>query len=722
MSEASTTELTDPEPPGRVAGAAAWTLALVRRVPFTASVVAVMLVLGVLTQTLWDGLQGRGLFSSVAYGLPAFSHGKLWTVVTGALFALEPAQYLPVAGGFALLVGFAELRMGTRRAAVATIGCQFVGIVGAALALWLLTSTTDWGWALRVSRNIDVGFSAGALGAFAAATAAVRRPWRGRLQFIVATYAVISFLYIGVLWDLEHLLGVGTGLLIGPLLMGRRLPLRVPRASRHEWRTLAAAAFLFGAVIRCVVYFIPADGPLGSAGSDDNTVSILITTFLSLLLVDGLRKGRRVAWRFGVGLSGFVVAVLSLGMALALTNPADNNLDLNGSDIPAFVVDAGLWVVQLGILLIGRRAFRSPSRRRLRKRGPLVGDDRELARTLLQRDGGTSLSWMTTWEGNHWYVPRDEHGEPGGYVAYQVHQGTALGLSDPIARTALERVGVLESYVNFWEAQGRVPCLFSVTQETADWATARGWQSLVVAEEAVIDLPDLEFKGKSWQDIRTALNRAGKESVEYRSGPLAQMPRGILSQVRAISEMWVGERELPEMGFTLGGVGEALDPEVVVGLAIDADHTVHGITSWLPAYDPDGVVVGRTLDVMRRLPEGFRPTTEFLIASACLEFKEQGCAYVSLSGAPLAHEPDEQSASTLDNLLGALGNALEPVYGFRSLESFKQKFKPRPNPLYLVFPDESHLPRIGLALTRAYVPNTSLHRLATLAVKARAGR
>jgi hypothetical protein len=30
-------------------------------------------------------------------------------MVTGALFALEPAQYLPVAGGFALLVGFAEL-------------------------------------------------------------------------------------------------------------------------------------------------------------------------------------------------------------------------------------------------------------------------------------------------------------------------------------------------------------------------------------------------------------------------------------------------------------------------------------------------------------------------------------------------------------------------------------------------------------------------------------
>lgn len=717
MSELTATEGSGPV---RSAGLAARAGALLRRVPFTASVVGVMLLLGLLTGTLWSGLHDRPLFDTVAYGLPAFRVGRVWTLVSGSLFALEPAQYLPVAGGFALLVGFAELRLGTRRAAIAAVATQALGIFGAAVVLWILTSVSDWGWALRVHDDLDVGFSAGALGAFAAATVAVRPPWSARLRFIVGTYAVISFLYIGVLWDLEHLIGVFSGLLLGPFLVGRRPQLRVPRVSRHEWRTLAAAIFLIGAVIRLVIYYLPADGPLGSATAEDGPWAVIVTSVISLLLANGLRKGKRISWRIAVGLSGFVVAVLVLALVAVTFDPTDTTVDLGLPDIPTFTVDVLLWIVQLTILVLGRRAFRAPSKRKLRQRGPLRGDDREDAVALLRRDGGTSLSWMTTWEGNHWYVPRDDAGAAAGYVAYQLWQGTALGLSDPVAPTPLARVGVLESFVSFWETQGRVPCLFSVTQETADWATARGWQSLVVAEEAVIDLPDLEFKGKSWQDIRTALNRAGKEDVEYRSGRLAEMPRGVLNQVRAISEMWVGERELPEMGFTLGGVQEALDPDVVVGLAVDSENTVHGITSWLPAYGPDGVVVGRTLDVMRRLPDGFRPTTEFLIASACLEFKEQGCAYVSLSGAPLAHSPDEQEATTLDNLLNALGNALEPVYGFRSLESFKQKFKPRPNPLYLVFSDESHLPRIGLALTRAYVPNTSLRKLATVAIKARA--
>ena len=190
------------------------------------------------------------------------------------------------------------------------------------------------------------------------------------------------------------------------------------------------------------------------------------------------------------------------------------------------------------------------------------------------------------------------------------------------------------------------------------------------------------------------------------------MPRSVLAQVRAISEVWVSDKALPEMGFTLGGVDEALDPAAVVGIAIDGEGTVHGVTSWLPVHGPGGVVRGRTLDVMRRRPDGFRPVTEFLIASACLSFKEQGCELVSLSGAPLAHAGTSTESGPLVLLLDRLGEALEPLYGFRSLESFKAKFKPRDVPLYLVFPDEAALPRIGLALTEAYLPGTPLPKVA----------
>jgi len=228
----------------------------------------------------------------------------------------------------------------------------------------------------------------------------------------------------------------------------------------------------------------------------------------------------------------------------------------------------------------------------------------------------------------------------------------------------------------------------------------------------------LEFRGKAWQDVRTALNQGAKLGITHRLAPLLDQPRGLQTQVRAISSEWVEEKGLPEMGFTLGGVDEALDPQVRVGLAVDEDGIVHGVTSWMPVHRSGGEPIGWTLDVMRRRPGGFRSSMEFLISSACLTFRDEGCQLVSHSRAPLARAGDADSAidrGPLDGFLDRLDGTLEPYYGSRSLLAFKAKFQPRFEPLFLVFPDEVALPRIGVALSRAYLPDAGLRAFVTLA-------
>ena len=692
---------------------------VVRAFPFTIGVVGLMLVLGVATQTLWDALVDRDLLDSVAYGLPALQDGRWWTPVSGAFFALTPAQYLPVAGGAAILLGWSEWRLGTRRVAIASVGAHLVGVLGAALVL-LLFSGIGWGWADRTAEVLDVGFSAGALGAVAAASVTLVPPWRGRVRLLLSLYVVLAFLYIGLLWDLEHLLAVGFGLLLGPFLLGRRpAPIGV-RFSRHEWRMIAFTGFLIAAAVRLLHYFGPSDGPLGATTADTDAITVLVGAGVSLLLADGLRRGSRRAWHLAGALStlSLLAAIVALGIEVAAADEFSSGGTVIVSSVPELVVDIVLWTLQILVLVLGRAAFRARTSRRGRRAVLADMNDRETAVSLLKTHGGTTMSWMGTWESNRWFVVRDAAHEPLGYIAFQVHRGVAIALGDAVAADEPARLAVLDAFVDAQESQGLIVCFFSVTSEVERWGAARGYRDLVIAEEAIIDLPTLEFKGKQWQSVRTALNRAGKEGISYREGRLADMPRGILTQVRAISELWVGDKGLPEMGFTLGGVDEALDPDTVVGLALDADSTVHGVTSWLPVVAPGGQPRGWTLDVMRRLPDGFRPVTEFLIASACLAFKEQGADLVSLSGAPLAHAGgDTAESEPLDRLLGALGEALEPLYGFRSLESFKQKFSPRNEPVHLVFTDEAALPRIGLALTSAYLPGASMRDLAMAGLK-----
>lgn len=667
------------------------------RVPFTITVVALMLVIGVATGSLWMPLEHSSAWESVSYGLPAFRAGQWWTVVTGSFFAAVPVQYLAVAGGFLVLVGVAEWRMGTSRTVVVTITGQVLGVVLSA-ALLAVLSRGDWTWAVQTAQVRDVGFSAGALAAFTAAAVSFRPPWKLRVIVAIGLYVVGSTILLGSLADLEHIVGVAFGLAAGRWLAGRTAALRVRRTTRREMRLLTSGFFVVSAVVVLLGAALqPTEGPLGVFGGD-SWGSALIPAAIDLTVARGLHRGRRAWWRVALLLTSVSAALTGLLVVIDVWLGASDGLPYA---LLSLVLDLGA----AGLLLVGRSAFRNTGPGDALLTGRIGGAvDRARARELLVALGCPNrISWMTTWaESSRWQVP-----DVPGYLAYQVHARAALALGDPVAATAPDRRRLVEAFMDAVSEAGLTPALFSASTEVATLAGERGWLAVQVAEEAVIDLPTLSLRGKQWQSVRTALNQATKLGVEHRLVRLADEPAGVQAQVRAISDAWVVEGGLPEMGFTLGGVDEALDRDVRVGLAVGADGHVHGVTSWLPIHR-DGRCVGWTLDLMRRAEDSFRPTMEFLIASACLTFQEEGYAEVSLSGAPLAGEhADGVPPTAVDLVLERMSVLLEPLYGFRSLHQFKQKFRPRPEPLYLVVRDEAALPVVALALGRAYLPDAT---------------
>jgi lysylphosphatidylglycerol synthetase-like protein (DUF2156 family) len=404
-------------------------------------------------------------------------------------------------------------------------------------------------------------------------------------------------------------------------------------------------------------------------------------------------------WRFRwqLGLVGYVTAAVVFLSGLA--------------DVEhALAVLTGLALVPLL-----RRHTSRPHRRPRPPDEPAGRDEweeRTAAAALLRQHGSPSrLGWMTTWRGNEWFRSPDLTG----YVAHREHAGVALALADPIAPSRRERQEILDAYAAHCRRAGLVPCVFAAGEETRLAAQRLGWKAIRVAEEAVIELPGLCFRGKAWQDVRTALNHAGRDGVTFRMGRLLDEPASIRGQVEGISAEWVAGKALPELGFTLGGLTEALDPSVRVGIAVDESGRVHGFTSWLPVHRAgDGEVTGWTLDVMRRGPQSFRGVMEFLVASACLAFRAEGAQTVSLSASPLARSGDAV-CGRVDAWLDRLGSALEPCYGFRSLHAFKAKFQPRYEPLHLLYPSVLALPRIATALTAAYLPGVGLGELTRLA-------
>ena len=333
-----------------------------------------------------------------------------------------------------------------------------------------------------------------------------------------------------------------------------------------------------------------------------------------------------------------------------------------------------------------------------------LGDDakhQRMHQILTTGRGGDHLSWMTLWPGNLVWEAKDG----AGYVAYRLHSSTVLTLGEPVVNSGdATAQSLADEFGKFAEQQGWTLAWYSVGAEFA--AGRPGTSKLQVAEESIVSTELVTFRGKKFQDVRTARNRAGKEGIRAVWTTWNDAGTMIRSQIRALSEEWVSDKSLPEMGFTLGNLSTLHDPEVRLMLALDEHDNLHGVTSWLPVYE-DGALAGWMLDFMRRDPAGFRPVVEFLIAETLVQAHEDGLGWISLSGAPLAHEASGEE-NPLDIVTDVLGRTLEPLYGFRSLASFKRKFLPEYAPWFLVYTDPATLPAIGLAVSAAYVPDFSI--------------
>ena len=685
-------------------------LRFARTIPFTILFLLVFYGLAIGTGALFHPAAELSLFENVATGLPAFAAGRWWTIFTAPFFLSPPLGYLTILPLVVVGFGWAERRFGTGKTLVIALGGHLVGYLGGAGIVAAL-APTGWRWMERLSETLDAGPSCAAFTTLVFAIATLPSPWRLRARVAVLLWAGISLLYLGEIYDLEHAVAI-----IGAIIAVGYLPrFRHPagRPTQREWRLIAFWWLIAIGVMQVFDVLVPYDGPLGQHTVGEATVvDVVIDVVIIALIANGVRRGFRVATVITMILGAFnlltaLLTIVTVPLLLEL-----DVIDRPSELLAQLIAPAVFWLALMIYLIIGWGAFRVPlrkSRRRLNT-GPLTPE--QMAARVREYGGGT-ISWMTTWEDNHQIALGE------GAAAFQDHSGVAIMLGDPIVPTGGHH-DALERFVDCTQAAGLIPCVFSASAVT-EQAKPVGWRSIVVAEDTLVDLPGLEFKGKPWAHVRTAINRAARENIEFKMVRLADEPWNVLAQVRAISEQWSGDKGLPEMRFTLGTVDEALDPETRLGIAVDADGSLHGVTSWLPVYSTTepGRIAGWTLDLMRRRDGGFGPVMEFLIGSSAQHFSEAGHDFLSLSGAPLVRS-EETGAEGIYQVLDQLAELIEPLYGFRSLHKFKQKFNPRHEALHMLYRDEGDLPRIGIALTRAYLPDATMREL--VAAGASAGK
>lgn len=318
--------------------------------------------------------------------------------------------------------------------------------------------------------------------------------------------------------------------------------------------------------------------------------------------------------------------------------------------------------------------------------------------------GGESMSFMATWEGNdYWFSATGRSA-----IAYRVSYGIALTVTGPFGDPN-EYTEDLTDFATFCTQHSWTPVFYSVHEPQRAELAKAGWDSLDVGTEMIVNPNEWQTRGKKWQDVRTAINKAKRDGITDVLTTFKEAPFSVQTQIREISAQWAGKKALPEMGFTLGGVDELIDSRVHLLYAVDGNGKVLGVTSWLPTYR-DGTIIGWTLDFMRHRTDSVNGIMEFLIARMAERLRDEGNAeFMSLSAAPLAgmgsNKGEHEESEVLRHALQMVADIMEPAYGFHSLFRFKLKFHPDEGKVYICYPDAAKLPQISLAVAQAYVPS-----------------
>jgi phosphatidylglycerol lysyltransferase len=110
---------------------------------------------------------------------------------------------------------------------------------------------------------------------------------------------------------------------------------------------------------------------------------------------------------------------------------------------------------------------------------------------------------------------------------------------------------------------------------------------------------------------------------------------------------------------------------------------------------------GMTADLMRYRTDAQPGTMDFLFLSVLQQLQEQGYQQFSLGLSALAGVGEAVQASHLEKGLNYLYKHLDRFYSFQGIHAYKEKFHPRWEPRYLIFPNFAALPDVVVALVRA---------------------
>lgn len=317
-------------------------------------------------------------------------------------------------------------------------------------------------------------------------------------------------------------------------------------------------------------------------------------------------------------------------------------------------------------------------------RSPALDPPRARALALLERHGHHATSFQILERGNRYWFdgPADA---PTAVVAYVEAAGHRVVAGEPVCARA-QLAAVAGRFVADTAAAGLRTCFFSVERPFVDALAAAGLghDALQIAEQPDFDPAAYTLDGRPRRSLRQQVARARNKGVRVRRiepEDIARHPGSLRAQIDRVLDRWLASRRMSVMRFMVDLEPFTLPERRRYYIAERGDEPV-GFLAAIPVYGRRGWF----LEDVCRVPDAPNGTAELLIHRAMADARDRGDDYLTLGMAPLSGiDPGPGAHRRLRVFLRFCASNAGPLYDFRGVRRFKQRFRPdRWTPQYVV--------------------------------------
>ncbi|MFE7116426.1 phosphatidylglycerol lysyltransferase domain-containing protein [Streptomyces sp. NPDC057654] len=335
----------------------------------------------------------------------------------------------------------------------------------------------------------------------------------------------------------------------------------------------------------------------------------------------------------------------------------------------------------------------------------LTEEDEDRLRELLAKHGARDSL-------GHFALRRDKSVvfSPSGKaaVSYRVVSGVMLASGDPIGDVEAWP-GAIEQFMEQARRHSWTPAVAGCSETGGEvWTRETGLDALEMGDEAIVDVADFTLTGRSMRNVRQMVKRIERNGYITKVRRVGDLDADELATVQRAAEAWRDTETERGFSMALGRIGDPKDLDAIIATAHKAPEDgeeagPHGDLKAMQHFVPWGPD-GMSLELMRRDRSADPGMNELLIVAFLQAAPELKIKRVSLNFAffrAALERGGKLGAGPVARVQRGVLVFLSRWFQIESLYKFNEKFRPRWEPRFVVFPNNRDLPRIGFAMMQA---------------------